>query len=83
MAAGWAMMEVDISQYAGHVIQVRYKVTSNASGEWGGLAIDDFSVVACGVSAPCPADWDQSGTVNSSDISAFLAAWLEAVTDGC
>jgi hypothetical protein len=32
--------------------------------------------------APCPADWDGSGTVNSSDISAFLTTWLQSVQDG-
>lgn len=30
----------------------------------------------------CPADWDGSGTVNSSDISAFLSAWLLSLNEG-
>lgn len=30
----------------------------------------------------CSADWDQSGTVNSADISAFLTAWLLDVQTG-
>ena len=30
----------------------------------------------------CPADWDGDGSVNSSDISAFLATWLMSVGDG-
>lgn len=30
----------------------------------------------------CPADWDGDAVVNSADISAFLAAWVEAVTGG-
>jgi hypothetical protein len=31
---------------------------------------------------PCPADWDGSGTVNSTDISAFLTAWLDSLNNG-
>ncbi len=30
----------------------------------------------------CPADWDESGDVNSNDISAFLSAWLDSVQNG-
>ena len=30
----------------------------------------------------CPADWDDSGSVNSNDISAFLSAWLASVQQG-
>jgi len=30
----------------------------------------------------CPADWDNSGSVNSNDISAFLSSWLESVQNG-
>ncbi len=30
----------------------------------------------------CPADWDQSGSVNSNDISSFLTAWLDSVQNG-
>ena len=30
---------------------------------------------------PCTTDWDQSGTVNSGDISAFLTAWIQSVND--
>ena len=31
----------------------------------------------------CRADWNADGTVNSTDISAFLTAWLQAVNSGC
>lgn len=31
---------------------------------------------------PCPGDWDLDLAVNSSDISAFLTAWLGSVTGG-
>lgn len=30
----------------------------------------------------CPADWDGNAVANSTDISAFLTAWVEAVTGG-
>ena len=31
---------------------------------------------------PCPADWDNSGEVNSSDISSFLTGWLNSLQNG-
>jgi YVTN family beta-propeller protein len=30
---------------------------------------------------PCPADWDGNGQVNSTDISAFLTAWLDSLNN--
>ncbi len=30
----------------------------------------------------CPADWDGDDAINSNDISAFLAAWLDSVQNG-
>lgn len=42
------------------------------------LAID--TLTASG--AACPADWNGDGQVNSSDISAYLAAWLTSVSSG-
>ena len=30
----------------------------------------------------CPADWDGSGSITSSDISAFLTAWLGSIQNG-
>jgi hypothetical protein len=32
--------------------------------------------------ATCAADWNGDGFINSSDISAFLTAWLQSVQDG-
>jgi hypothetical protein len=34
------------------------------------------------LSVQCPADWDDDGHVTSTDISAFLTAWLASITDG-
>lgn len=44
------------------------------------------SVLSQGVEVdivPCPFDTNSDGTVTSSDISAFLTGWLQAVTGGC
>jgi hypothetical protein len=30
----------------------------------------------------CPADWNGDGQINSTDISAFLTAWLASINDG-
>lgn len=33
-------------------------------------------------SIDCPADWNNDGAVNSTDISAFLSTWLDSVNNG-
>jgi hypothetical protein len=38
-------------------------------------------LVLGGGEPPCPADWDGNGTVNSTDISAFLTAWLDSLNN--
>jgi hypothetical protein len=40
-----------------------------------------FNVIFGG-GADCPADWNDDGSVNSSDISAFLSAWLGSLQNG-
>ena len=35
-----------------------------------------------GGGTPCPADWNDDGIVNSSDVSAFLTSWLDSLTQG-
>ena len=45
-----------------------------------GLVVDGW-IATISDGTACPADWDGSGTVNSSDISAFLTAWLDSVTE--
>jgi plastocyanin len=48
-------------------------------GAPGGLGMAGTITV---VGGGCATDWDGSGTVNSSDISAFLSGWLASLQDG-
>ncbi len=51
----------------------------------GPLAAGDLVLVGGfwgGAPGGCPADWDGNGSVNSSDISAFLTTWLMSIGDG-
>jgi hypothetical protein len=70
-----------------------YEVTLGAAGEIGEnslvVTVDDGIRPVVLMPRPvvsataCPADWNGDGVVNSNDISAFLAAWLDAVQNGC
>lgn len=46
-----------------------------------GTVVDGWVATLSGGTA-CPADWDGSGGVNSTDISGFLASWLDSVQSG-
>jgi len=41
-----------------------------------------WGIVEVTAGGACPADWDNSGGVNSNDISAFLSTWLASVQNG-
>jgi len=41
-----------------------------------------MAVYSASMCSSCPADWDDSGQVNSNDISAFLSTWLASVQNG-
>ncbi|MBC7834534.1 MAG: S8 family serine peptidase [Phycisphaerales bacterium] len=47
------------------------------SGTW-----TSWRLRAHGRAVPCPADFDRSGVVSSSDITAFLGAWFNDLSDG-
>jgi len=46
------------------------------------VGFDNVTVTVLESGGGCAADWDNSGSVNSNDISAFLSAWLESVQQG-
>lgn len=54
-SAGWGAYTRDISAYAGKKIQVRYRLDSDVTGNYAGLAVDDFSITACVPSLYLPA----------------------------
>src|SRR5690606_21660986 len=41
-----------------------------------GTIVDGWIATVADGGPECPADWDDSGGVNSNDISAYLSAWL-------
>jgi len=46
----------------------------------GGLVVNNIARYGCPPPPPCPADWDNDGHITSTDISAYLVAWLASVT---
>ncbi len=46
------------------------------------VGFDNVTVTVLAGGGGCDADWDESGDVNSNDISAFLTAWLDSVQNG-
>ncbi len=69
---GQARVEFAIVEGAEYLIRV-----GSLPGAAGGSAVMS---IASGTA--CPADWNEDGSVNSNDISAFLATWLDSVQAG-
>ncbi len=46
-AAGWGIYHVDISEYAGKMIEVRFHFDSDTTVQLAGWSVDDVSVTAC------------------------------------
>jgi subtilisin-like proprotein convertase family protein len=64
--AGWGKQEVDISQFAGKNIEVRFHVDTDTSVQYPGVGVDDVKI---SVSGSIPnADFDGNG---STDVSVF------------
>ena len=49
ISAGWALMEADISDYTGKNVEIRYHLETDTSGQFRGLAVDDFALLGCNV----------------------------------
>jgi uncharacterized repeat protein (TIGR01451 family) len=47
VAAGWARRQIMLTGLEGQTVGLRYRMTSNASGNLAGVAIDDVGVAAC------------------------------------
>ncbi|GIX32449.1 MAG: hypothetical protein KatS3mg125_0405 [Lysobacterales bacterium] len=47
MAAGWGLFRSDLSAFAGNDVRLRFRLTSNASGNFPGWGIDDIELRAC------------------------------------
>lgn len=44
MSAGWGQMQADISDFGGKMVELRYHLDSDSSGNFSGLAVDDVAV---------------------------------------
>lgn len=47
MAAGWGLFRSDLSAFAGNDVRLRFRLTSDASGNFPGWGIDDIELRAC------------------------------------
>lgn len=54
-SAGWGLHRVDISEYAGKTIRLRFHLDSDPAANYAGLAIDDVRVTAAPKVTPPPA----------------------------
>jgi len=71
------------------VTGLSFVIASNAPVGYRDITVSNDDGSATGLNlfyvlegAGCPADWDGNGTVNSTDISAFLTAWLDSLNQG-
>lgn len=50
---------------------------------WAGGCSATTSAAALTVSGCCPADFDNNGTINPSDVASFINSWFATLTTGC
>ena len=68
---GWQQEAVDISQYAGQKVQLRFEYVTDAAVNGQGLMLDDISVEAAGYSSDLEADdggWEAKGFVRIENV---------------
>jgi subtilisin-like proprotein convertase family protein len=54
MSAGWGLMQANISDFNGKIVEVRFHLDTDTTGVFGGLAIDDVSVTSCNAAPSSP-----------------------------
>ncbi|MBC7933110.1 MAG: hypothetical protein H7Z38_21315, partial [Rubrivivax sp.] len=54
VSAGWGLMQYNISDFNGKMVEVRFHLDSDGTGQFGGLAIDDVSVTSCNAAPASP-----------------------------
>jgi subtilisin-like proprotein convertase family protein len=64
IAAGWGLMEYDISDFGGKIVELRFHLESNATTNRSGLAIDDFNVSYDATAARADFDNDAQSDVS-------------------
>lgn len=65
-SSGWGTHEVDISEFAGKTVQVKFHLDSDSSVNFAGVAVDDVKVIA--TATPPSADFDGDG---GTDVSVY------------
>ena len=68
---GWQLEEVDLSQYAGQKVQLRFEYVTDAAVNGEGLLLDDIRIDAVNYTADLEADnggWDAQGFVRVQNI---------------
>lgn len=54
MSAGWGLMQYNISDFNGKIVEVRFHLETDEFVEFGGLAVDDVSVTSCNAAPSSP-----------------------------
>jgi hypothetical protein len=83
---GWVNEAVDLSEFAGEKVTLRFEYITDAAVNGEGLLLDDIRVDALGYMADFEADdggWTSAGFVRISNNlpQAYALAWLQAGTD--
>jgi hypothetical protein len=79
----------------GHAAKARMEAVEDTGGAsvlvYADAAAGDYDIAVTRINADgslgggaptCPPDWDDNGSVNSTDISAFLTSWLDSLNQG-
>jgi subtilisin-like proprotein convertase family protein len=79
-SAGWGLMEYDISDFGGKMVELRFHLETDTSGQFSGLAIDDVTVRAC--KKPSAGDFSGNGPSDFAVYRPGPGIWYILNNDG-
>ncbi|MBC7833736.1 MAG: choice-of-anchor B family protein, partial [Phycisphaerales bacterium] len=83
-SGGWIYHEFRVADILSptSTVKVRFLASDNGAGSLVEAAIDDLRIFTYDCQIPCAVDWDDNGSVGSSDITAFLQDWFADLVNG-